>query len=233
MAATSKKNVIGVTLQMGLEDIWKFLTIEQQELLLDEAIQRTYEKGEHIYKVGDGSEYLVCILRGRVKLEKAGAGGRMQIIRLLRTCEFFGYRSYFASQVHSTSAVAIDHTIAALIPMKLIELITTQNLNLAMYFIRALSLDLGVSDERTVSLTQKHIRARLADALLFLIDKYGWESDGTTVNAYLSREEIAALSNMTTSNAIRTLSAFEKEGIIRMDGRRIIIRDLNAVKENS
>ncbi len=233
MAATKKKTATGVTLQMGLEDIWKFLTIEQQELMLDEAEHRVYEKGEAIYQVGDGSNYLVCILRGRVKLEKAGAGGRMQIIRMLRTCEFFGYRSYFASQVHSTTAVAIDHTIAALIPMKLIELITTQNARLAMYFIRALSVDLGASDERTVSLTQKHIRARLSDALLFLIDKYGWESDGKTVSAYLSREEIAALSNMTTSNAIRTLSAFEKEGIIKMDGRRIIVNDLDAIRENS
>lgn len=233
MAAITKKTVIGVTLQMGLEDIWKFLTIEQQEILLDEAVHRIYEKGEYIYQVGDGSNYLVCILRGRVKLEKAGAGGRMQIIRMLRTCEFFGYRSYFASQSHSTSAVAIDHTIAALIPMKVIEIITTRNPKLAMYFIRALSLDLGVSDERTVSLTQKHIRGRLADALLFLIDKYGWEADGRTLNAYLSRDEIAALSNMTTSNAIRTLSAFEKEGLIKMDGRKIVILDFNAVKENS
>ena len=41
----------------------------------------------------------------------------------------------------------------------------------------------------------------------------------------MAREDIANLSNMTTSNAIRTLSAFAQERIITVDGRRIKIVD--------
>ena len=74
---------------------------------------------------------------------------------------------------------------------------------------------------RTVSLTQKHIRGRLAEALLELRDKYGLESDGATLSIYLSREDLANLSNMTTSNAIRTLSSFTHEELIATDGRKI------------
>lgn len=47
--------------------------------------------------------------------------------------------------------------------MKLIK----DNSELALFFIRQLSIDLGISDERTVNLTQKHIRGRLAESLLF------------------------------------------------------------------
>jgi CheY-specific phosphatase CheX len=41
----------------------------------------------------------------------------------------------------------------------------------------------------------------------------------------MSREDIANLSNMTTSNAIRTLSTLASERIIDITGRRISILD--------
>ena len=47
-----------------------------------------------------------------------------------------------------------------------------------------------------------------------------------TIKIYLSREDIANLSNMTTSNAIRTLSSFAGEGVIGIDGRKIRIQEL-------
>ena len=50
---------------------------------------------------------------------------------------------------------------------------------------------------------------------------YGLEEDGYTLSIYLSREDLASLSNMTTSNAIRTLSAFANEKLIAIDGRKI------------
>jgi CRP-like cAMP-binding protein len=84
---------------------------------------------------------------------------------------------------------------------------------------------LGFSNARTVTLTQKHIRGRLAESLILLKDKYGYENDGTTLKAFLSREDIANLSNMTTSNAIRTLSTFASEKVIAIDGRKIRILD--------
>jgi CRP-like cAMP-binding protein len=108
-----------------------------------------------------------------------------------------------------------------LIPLNILEQLIKENNNLAMFFISELSTHLGASDERTVSLTQKHIRGRLAESLLFLKDSYGVEEDGYTLSIYLSREDLASLSNMTTSNAIRTLSIFASEKLIAIDGRKI------------
>jgi len=58
---------------------------------------------------------------------------------------------------------------------------------------------------------------------LLLKESYGVEEDGHTLNIYLTREDIANLSNMTTSNAIRTLSTFTEEDLISTDGRKIRI----------
>ncbi|MGE4568768.1 MAG: Crp/Fnr family transcriptional regulator, partial [Bacteroidales bacterium] len=98
---------------------------------------------------------------------------------------------------------------------------------------KSLAIELGFAYYRTLSLTQKHIRGRLADSLLFLRDTYGFEKDEKTLKVYLSREDIANLSNMTTSNAIRTLSAFSSEGIIAIDGRKIKLLNVNDIEKIS
>ena len=120
-----------------------------------------------------------------------------------------------------------------LIPMPVIIKLIQENADLAMFFIRQLSKDLGISDERTVNLTQKHIRGRLAESLLFLKDTYGVEEDQCTLSIYLSREDLANLSNMTTSNAIRTLSQFATERLITIDGRKIKIIEEEKLKKIS
>jgi CRP-like cAMP-binding protein len=61
-------------------------------------------------------------------------------------------------------------------------------------------------------------------------DKYGVEDDGCTLAVYLSRDDIAHMSNMTTSNAIRTLSSFAQEGLIVIDGRKIKFVDCEALQ---
>ena len=86
---------------------------------------------------------------------------------------------------------------------------------------------------RLVTLTQKQIRGRLADSLIQLKEKYGVEADGETLNIHLSREDLAALSNMTTSNAIRTLSSFAAEHLISIDGKKIKIIENDELRKVS
>ena len=66
-----------------------------------------------------------------------------------------------------------------------------------------------------------------------LKENYGVEEDGLTLNIYMAREDLANLSNMTTSNAIRTLSSFTNEKIITVDGRRIQIIDEERLRKIS
>ena len=73
----------------------------------------------------------------------------------------------------------------------------------------------------------------LAWFFILLMDNYGFEDDGQTLKIFMAREDLANLSNMTTSNAIRTLSAFCQEHIITVDGRRIKIIDQEALRNIS
>ena len=208
-----------------LHDIISMLTPDQQEELKDSMAIQQFNKNEIIYQNGEVPQMLHCLISGKVKIFKNGINGRTQIVRVIKPVEYFGYRAYFANQNYVTSATAIGQSTICLIPIDIIEKWIMTNNKLAMFFIKQLAVEVGLSDQRTINLTLKHIRGRLAESLIFLRDNYGLEEDGATLSIYLSREDLASMSNMTPSNAIRTLSTFAKENIIAIDGKKIKIID--------
>lgn len=228
-----KKELTQVEIAESIPDLWQPLTETQREYLAKNFTIQKYKKNETIYCEGETPMHLMCLLSGKVKIYKDGVGGRSQIIRVIKDKEYFAYRAYFAQENFVTAAAAFEPCTICLVPMPVISELIKENTDLAMFFIKQLSIDLGISDERTVNLTQKHIRGRLAESLLFMKDTYGVEEDQCTLSIYLSREDLANLSNMTTSNAIRTLSNFATEKLIIIDGRKIKIIDEERLKKIS
>ena len=218
------KSTIEQLLTEDFAEIWKVLSPKEKRLLAENFTIHHYKKNQVVYAETDEPEFLWCLIDGKVKKYKDGIGGRSQIIRLIKPVEYFGYRAYFARECYVSSAATLEPSTLATIPMSLIESIMANNNKLAMFFIHELSRNLGSSDTKIVNLTQKHIRGRLAEALMVLLDNYGVEEDDhMTLRIYLGREDLANLSNMTTSNAIRTLTQFVKDKLIVVDGRKIKI----------
>jgi CRP/FNR family transcriptional regulator, polysaccharide utilization system transcription regulator len=219
-----------------LEDkksIFSVLTNEQKEILKEGLTASFFKKGDYIFKEGDRPSALICLSDGKVKVFKEGVGGREQIVRLAKPIGFIGYRALFAEENHHASAVAIEDSTVCFVDRETLYKLIRLNSELSMSIIKAFATELGFSYFRTVTLTQKHIRGRLAESLLFLKETYGCEKDDITLKVYMSREDIANLSNMTTSNAIRTLSAFATEGVIAIDGRKIKLLDIGKLEKIS
>jgi len=213
--------------------VFSVLNTEEKELLKKNSTCTHFKKNDIIYKEGDKPNGLICLSRGKVKIFKEGVGGREQIVRMAKPVGFIGYRALFAEQNYIASAEAIEDSVICTIEKESLFKILKSNHEFSLNIIRSLASELGFSNNRTVTLTQKHIRGRLAESLIFLKDTYGLEEDGSTIRVYLSREDIANLSNMTTSNAIRTLSTFASEHIINLDGRKIRVLDLKALERVS
>lgn len=229
----AKKSQLEQITHEDLKELWEILTPEEKNKVREAFVVKQFKKNQIIYAEHDAPEYLYCLLTGKAKMYKDGIGGRQQILRLYRPIQYFGYRAYFAGEPYVSSVAAVEAASIGIIPMDLVKEIIDQNRQVAWFFIHELSRNLGGSDTKIVNLTQKHIRGRLAEALILLVDNYGLEDDGETLNIYMAREDIANLSNMTTSNAIRTLSVFTTEKIITVDGRRIKILDYNTLKKIS
>lgn len=218
-----KKSTLEHIISHDLSDLWDVLKAEEKRVITDNFLIENYRKNQIIYAEDEEPENLWVLLKGKVKLYKSGIGERAQILRLYRPVQYFGYRAFFAKENYVSSASAFEDSVIGSVPMEIVDRIIRGNNELAMYFIHELSRNLGGSDTKIVNLTQKHIRGRLAEALLLLLDNYGLEDDDATLKIYMSREDMANLSNMTTSNAIRTLTAFVNEKLILVDGRRIKI----------
>jgi CRP-like cAMP-binding protein len=229
-----KKQTISETDELeNLVELWQTLTPEEQDYLRANFSVQNFKKNEIIHYEGDKPTHIMCLVRGKVKIYKEGVGGRNQIVRIIQPVSYFAYRAMFADGNYNTTACAFETSTVVMVPKEVILKLIHQNLKLSFFFLHALAVDLGISDARQVNLTQKHIRGRLAESLIFMRDNYGLEEDGATINVYLSREDLANLSNMTTSNAIRTLSMFVSEKVITMDGRRIKIIDEEKLRKIS
>lgn len=213
--------------------IFHILTPKEKETIRQKSTCLQYNKGDTIFSEGDKPFGLLCLVKGKVKVYKEGVSGREQIIRLAKPVGFIGYKALFAGENHYVSAVAIEDCVVCKIDKSEIFRVLRSNNELCMRIIKYFATELKFSNNRTVTLTQKHIRGRLAESLIFLKDTYGYEKDGKTLNIYLTRGDIAHLSNMTTSNAIRTLSAFAKENIIALEGKTIEIIDLPVLEHIS
>lgn len=217
------KSAIEKVVNEDMAEIWTILNSTEKRLVIDNFNVQTFKKNQFIYAEGDEPEYLWCLLKGKVKKFKEGVGGRVQILRLIRPVQYFGYRAYFANEPYVSSAAAFEPSTLGALPLALVREMIDNNRELAWFFIHELSRNLGGSDTKIVNLTQKHIRGRLAEALMVLRENYGYEDDESTLRIYMAREDLANLSNMTTANAIRTLSTFVNEKLIAVDGRRIKI----------
>ncbi|WP_026473644.1 Crp/Fnr family transcriptional regulator [Alkaliflexus imshenetskii] len=221
----SKKGQLPEPTIKDISVVYSVLTPEEREYLEKNHTILKYRKNQIIYQEGEKPTGLQCLGSGKVKVFKEGVGGRDQIVRLAKAPGFIGYRAFFADEAHIASAVVIEPCTIFHIKKDVIEKLMASNNRLCMNIINAFATELGFSRYRTVTLTQKHIRGRLAESLILLKDIYGYEEDGCTLSIYLSREDLANFSNMTTSNAIRTLTTFVKEKVIVVDGRIIKILD--------
>ena len=216
-----------------LDLIFKTLSDLERKLLDNNCTKKEVKKGEIVFKEGNEPEGLICLITGNIKVYKEGITGREQIVRLARTNGFIGYKALFAEQKHTTTAETIEDSTIVIFNKKILFEVIDNNPKFARIIIKLLATELGFNFRRIVSLTQKHLRGRLAETLLFLIDTYGFENDESTIKAHLSREDLAHLSNMTTSNAIRTLTTLSNEKAIELHGKNIIVLDIELLRNIS
>jgi CRP-like cAMP-binding protein len=213
--------------------VWDVLTPDERRFVRSNYTVQHFKKNEMIHCEGDRPTHIMILASGKLKVYKDGIGSRSQIIRMLKPGEHFSYRAVIANDVYSTNVTAFEASSVYMIKADIFISILRNNNAFCYRFLEELSTDLAASDARTINLTQKHIRGRLAEAILQMHKKYGVEEDGATISMYLSRDDLASLSNMTTSNAIRTLANFVLEHVIAMDGRKLKIIDIERLKRIS
>lgn len=182
-----------------------------------------YKKGQFIFSERGNPMGLYCISSGKVKLVTTGENGKEQILRLLKDGDVVGYRSLISNDRYHCSAVALEDSTICFIPKQSFFNLLKSNAGVGFEIMQLLSENLKTAEQHIVSMAQKNVRERMAEALLFFKASYGVDPEDQSLNVAFSREEIADFVGTSTETAIRLLSEFNQDEIIQLQGKKISI----------
>ncbi len=180
-----------------------------------------FKKGQHIFYEGNYAIGIYCLYKGKIKLTKIGKEGKEQIIRFSKPGDIIGYRSLLNEEPYQATATALEDTYVCVILKSTFLEMVDKNRVFSKKIISLLGDDLRNAEESIVGLTQKSVQERIAEALILLINTYGYKEDKTTINVSLSRSEIANLAGTTSETTIRTLAKMVKDGYIELHKKEI------------
>ena len=209
------------------------LSREQIASLRLQEIDNSYKKGEVLFSEGSYPKALYVVYKGIVKIHKYGVNGKEQITRLASAGDLIGFRSLLNNESYTASATAIEETKLFKIPSEAFFNLLKENPDFSMKVIQMLANDLRQSEKQVVNMAQKSVREKIAEALLLLSNKFGVNENTNALNSILTRKEIGDIAGVTTESAIRTISDFNKEEIIGIEGKRILIKDLTKLEREA
>ena len=185
-----------------------------------------YRKGQYIFHENGYPLGVYCINSGKVKIVRTGNDGKDQIVRMAKNGDILGYRSLLSDTKYNASAIALDDTNVCFISKSSFFNVLQSNTRLSLEIIKMLAFELGKAEQNITDIAQKPVKERLAEALLFLKQTYGLQSDKATIDIALSREDLASLIGTATETTIRLLSAFKQKGLVAFVGKRIKILNM-------
>lgn len=183
-----------------------------------------FKRGQVLFHEGNRPMGLFCVQKGKVKIYKTGVDGREQIVRLAKDGDWVGYRSLLGEENYSASAAAIEDSEVCFIDNRTFYEVLKSEDDLRWALIKRLSLELREAENYIADMSQKSVRERVAEVLLILRKKYGYDAqDKRLLSVSMTREELANFVGTATETFIRLLSDMKDEGVIELQGRRIRI----------
>lgn len=185
-----------------------------------------YKKGQTLFYEGTRPMGLYCIKSGKVKVFKMGSQGKEQIMRLANPGDFLGYRSLLAEELYAASAEVLEDAGICFIPKDNFFRSLIDNKEFYKSMVKSMAHELGVVEEKLADLSQKSVRERLAGNLLMLKETYGLEGEESSlIDLSISREDLANIVGTATETVIRLLSEFKRDGLIKLEGKKIRVID--------
>jgi CRP-like cAMP-binding protein len=182
-----------------------------------------WKKGQQLIHEGMPTHGIYFILQGKMKVVTCGIFGLEQVLRLGADGDILGHRGINEKGVFPVGIHALEDSLTFYVELEdfytLLEREAKTSLDLMFFF----ADELRVSEQRMERLTRLQVRERVADALLYIHEKFGDAEDAFPLP--LSRHEIGELAATNQDQVSRSLSEFDREGRIELQKGWIRIRD--------
>ena len=191
-------------------------------------------KGSILFKEGDDGEHLYVIIDGKLKLGTSSGDGRENLLSILGPGEMFGELSLFDPGPRTSTATAVtDARLLSLSHEKVIPWLK-QNPEVSLQLLTRLSQRLRRTNEAVGDLVFSDVPGRVAKALIDLGDRFGKSTaEGLLVNHDLTQEELAQLVGASRETVNKALADFAGRGWLKLDGRSVLITDVERLSKRS
>ena len=199
--------------------------VEMERLSENRELER-FEAKETIFREGMAAHRLYFIHSGTVKTFRTTKAGKEFITGMFGAGDFIGQLSLLnkTGQYLDTAMVIKDTEAYSISKNDFMKLLLDNN-EISNKFIGIISNDLVEVQDKLINMAYASVRKRAAKALLSLNNK-GLVNDLDNRAIAIPREDFAGIIGTATETAIRTLSEFKDEGLLKMDSsRRIILID--------
>jgi CRP-like cAMP-binding protein len=190
-------------------------------------VRRRYERDEYLFFEGAPAEWLVVVVRGRVKMIKHSESGRETILSTFGPGQIVGEVGVLVGDAYPATAQALEPTLAtSMRRSEYVDLIRTHP-DLAWALITELGRRLQRAHETIHSLAVEKVERRVARVLLRMAAASGERLEGGAVRitVALSRQDIADMAGTVLETAIRTMSKFQKQGFVESrEGHIVLVR---------
>ncbi|MGC9472350.1 MAG: Crp/Fnr family transcriptional regulator [Bacteroidales bacterium] len=203
-------------------ECFQHLYPEELVFINSRKIQLTYRKGENLFKQGAFSPNIMYMAEGLARVFLQTGRNSQVNIRLAGTGEFLALHSLFGQHVYNCSAVALKESTVCMIEKKGLMHLLERNSDFGVRMISKNCRNESHLLHIIENITSRHMRGKLASALLYLAS---YDQDKQPVFPWLSRKDIAGFAGISHESTIRYLKEFEKDGLIRVQGRDIQITD--------
>ena len=211
-----------------------FAGIADAELavLARDFVPKRFPQGQTILHQGDAGQTLYLIQSGSVRIYVMDETGQETSVTLSGPGDIFGELALIDDLPRSASAVAMLDTVVLTLGREMFREHLRRSPQLALNFLKALSIRVRHSTQQVGSLTFLDVPARLARKLLELAQDHGVaEPDGVRIDTVLTQTDLASLIGATRESINKALGALRRQGLVETRQGRILIVDADALRE--
>lgn len=189
---------------------------------------------EVLFSQGESPRFVYVVRQGVVKLTRSSPGGRQMITELLFPGDACDLLACFDGQPYTVSGAAVSQMLAEVeyVPIEAFQRVATQHPELVEKMLTGWRTRLQFQREMMVSIAVERVEQRAVRALTMLAERLG-SPCGQVLEMFmpLTRQEFSELIGTTMESAIRTLSRFKKQALIREDHGTMSLPPVRAMRE--
>ncbi len=188
----------------------------------------TLKKGDHLYRTGDPFRAIYVIQSGCIKSSMLTSEGDVQVLRFSLPGETVGVNA-IGLNCHPCDAVALEPTEVCRIQFAQLEKLAHDNPQVQHRLMCLLSDEIVMDGKLMAMLGHQKAEARVANCLLHFSQRYQQQGDGLSAKSYrlpMSRQDMGDYLGLSLETISRMMSRFQAEGLLRVQGRQVHLRDL-------